>query len=375
MPTSSKIPEEERIFCLIVLKNKLSTKEALEGALREWLEVRKKGLAFLSFGEILISKNVLKAEQVSAVEKARDLYIRSRKVESIAGYRLVRKIGEGGMGHIYEARQLSLDRRVAIKILPLEMVGDEAVVKRFEREAKATAKLSHEHIVPVYDFGKIPGEYFMVMEYIDGYNLEQVIEKKGPLSEGVALGITRQIAEALAFAHANGIVHRDLKPNNIMITRQGKALLADLGLAKRLDGDLDSITKTGVVLGTPAFMAPEQIVSPRTVGPACDLYALGETLACMLAGKMPFTNSDTMEIVRELVDWKSPVKSLLRGARVSGAVTTLVEKMAAGRPEKRFQSADEVIREIDRIVEKQALPVEPLDLDRQPGEAPKRVKR
>jgi serine/threonine-protein kinase len=373
---STKIPDEERIFCLIVLKNKLGTKEALEASLREWIDVRKKGLAFLTFGEILISKGVLKAEQVTAVEKARDLYIRSRKVEAIAGYRLIRKIGEGGMGHIYEARQLSLDRRVAIKILPLEMVGDEAVVKRFEREAKATAKLSHEHIVPVYDFGKIPGEYFMVMEFIDGWNLEQVIDKKGCLSEGVALGITRQIADALSFAHENGIVHRDLKPNNIMITRQGKALLADLGLAKRLDGDLDSITKTGVVLGTPAFMAPEQIVSPRTVGPPCDLYSLGETLACMLAGKMPFGNSDTMEIVRDLVDWKSPVKGLLRDVKVSSAVTALVEKMAAGRPEKRFQTAAEVIAEIDRIVEKHALRVENLDFDRQAERpAPRRLKR
>ncbi|MHC5040600.1 MAG: serine/threonine-protein kinase, partial [Planctomycetota bacterium] len=235
---STKIPEDERVFSLIILKNKLAEKPHIEAALREWLEVRKRGMSFLSLGEIMISKGLLTQDQVMAVERARDLYIRSRKVESIAGYRLVRKIGEGGMGHVYEARQLSLDRRVAIKILPLEMVDDEAVVKRFEREAKATARLAHDHIVPVFDFGKIPGEYFMVMEYVDGYNLEELIERKGPIEEGSALGITRQIADALGYAHSNGIIHRDLKPNNIMITKQGKALLADLGLAKGLDSDL-----------------------------------------------------------------------------------------------------------------------------------------
>ncbi|MHC4598613.1 MAG: serine/threonine-protein kinase [Planctomycetota bacterium] len=346
----SKIPEDERVFCLVVLKNKLAEKPHVEAALREWLEVRKKGMAFLTLGEIMISKGLLTQDQVLAVERARDLYIRSRKVESIAGYRLVKKIGEGGMGHVYEARQLSLDRRVAIKILPLEMVDDESVVKRFEREAKATARLSHEHIVPVFDFGKIPGEYFMAMEFIDGYNLEELIEKKGAMDEGIALGIARQIADALAYAHGNGIIHRDLKPNNIMITKQGKALLADLGLAKGLDSDLDTITKTGVVLGTPSFMAPEQIVSPRTVGPPCDIYALGVTLACMLSGHLPFDNSDTMEIVRNLVDWRSPVKALLnRTQGVSTPVLKLAEKMAAGKPEKRYTDATEVIEEIDRI--------------------------
>ncbi|MHC5080866.1 MAG: serine/threonine-protein kinase [Planctomycetota bacterium] len=347
---STKIPEDERVFSLIILKNKLAEKPHIEAALREWLEVRKRGMSFLSLGEIMISKGLLTQDQVMAVERARDLYIRSRKVESIAGYRLVRKIGEGGMGHVYEARQLSLDRRVAIKILPLEMVDDEAVVKRFEREAKATARLAHDHIVPVFDFGKIPGEYFMVMEYVDGYNLEELIERKGPIEEGSALGITRQIADALGYAHSNGIIHRDLKPNNIMITKQGKALLADLGLAKGLDSDLDTITKTGVVLGTPSFMAPEQIVSPRSVGPPCDIYALGVTFACMLSGNLPFDNSDTMEIVRNLVDWRSPVKSLLRSVKgVSSAVIKLAEKMAAGKPEKRIQSADEIIKQIDRI--------------------------
>jgi serine/threonine-protein kinase len=346
----AKIPEEERVFCLIVLKNKLAEKPHVEAALREWLDVRKRGMAFLALGEIMISKGLLTQDQVEAVERARDLYIRSRKVESIAGYRLTRKIGEGGMGHVYEARQLSLDRKVAIKILPLEMVDDESVVKRFEREAKATARLSHEHIVPVFDFGKIPGEYFMVMEYIDGYNLEELIDKKGVIQEGSSLGIIRQIADALAYAHGNGIIHRDLKPNNIMITKQGKALLADLGLAKGLDSDLDTITKTGVVLGTPSFMAPEQIVSPRNVGPVCDLYALGITFACMLSGRLPFGNSDTMEIVRNLVDWRSPVKALLSRVKgVSSEALKIAEKMAAGKPEKRFQSAEEVMKAIDKI--------------------------
>jgi serine/threonine-protein kinase len=352
---SSKIAEEDRIFSLIVLKNKLADKEQVEACLRELIETTERGMAFITLGEIMISEGILTQKQVKAVEQARNLYLRSKKVEAIAGYKLIRKIGEGGMGQIYEARQLSLDRRVAIKVLPLEMVEDDSMVRRFEREAKQAARLSHNNIIPVYDFGKIPGEYYMVMEYVDGYNLEEIIERKGRLSERSSIGIVRQIGSALEYSHSMGVIHRDLKPNNIMISRDGKALLADLGLAKRLGSDVDTITKTGVVLGTPSFMSPEQIVAPRSVGPACDIYGLGVSFACMVSGHLPFDSSDTMEIVRDLVDWKSPVKSLLDGVKVSPSLRKLILKMAAGRPEKRHANMAEVLAELD-AVEKEAKP-------------------
>jgi len=350
-----KIAEEDRIFSLIVLKNKLGDKEQVEACLRELIETTERGMAFITLGEIMISEGILTQKQVKAVEQARNLYLRSKKVEAIAGYKLVRMIGEGGMGQIYEARQLSLDRRVAIKVLPLEMVEDDSMVRRFEREAKQAARLSHNNIIPVYDFGKIPGEYYMVMEYVDGYNLEEIIERKGRLSVGSSIGIVRQIGSALEYSHSMGVIHRDLKPNNIMISRDGKALLADLGLAKRLGSDIDTITKTGVVLGTPSFMAPEQIVAPRSVGPPCDIYGLGVSFACMVSGHLPFDSSDTMEIVRDLVDWKSPVKSLLDGVKVSPSLRKLILKMAAGRPEKRHANVSEMLAELD-AVEKEAKP-------------------
>jgi serine/threonine-protein kinase len=344
-----KIAEEDRIFSLIVLKNKLAEKKKVEKCLRELLDAHERGMAFITLGEIMISEGLLTQSQVDAVEQARNLFIRSRKVEAIAGYKLVRKIGEGGMGQIYEARQLSLDRKVAIKVLPLEMVEDDAMVRRFEREAKQAARLSHENIIPVFDFGKIPGEYFMVMEYVDGYNLEDLIERKGKISERSSINIIKQIAQALDYAHAQGVIHRDLKPNNIIINREGKAMLADLGLAKRLGSDLDTITKTGVVLGTPSFMSPEQIVNPRSVGPPCDIYGLGVTFACMVSGRMPFGTSDTMEIVKNLVDWKSPATALLNGVKVSPATKKVIVKMSAGRPEKRHQTAREVLEDLEKI--------------------------
>src|SRR5690349_15935904 len=175
-------------------------------------------------------------------------------------------LGQGGMGAVYKARQPALDRLVALKILPPEVGRDPAFAERFAREARALARLSHPHIVTVYDFGQADGLYYLLMEYVDGVNLRQLL-RAGQLQPAEALKIVPQLCEALQFAHDEGVVHRDIKPENILLDRKGRVKIADFGLAKLLGRKPADFTLTAAeqVMGTPHYMAPEQMERPLAV--------------------------------------------------------------------------------------------------------------
>ena len=197
-------------------------------------------------------------------------------------------LGRGGMGAVYKARQTSLDRFVALKILPAEANEDPAFGERFQREARALAQLSHPNIVGVHDFGQAGAYAYLVMEFVDGANLRQ-LQRGGHLSPQEALAIVPQICEALQFAHDRGIVHRDIKPENILIDTQGRVKIADFGLAKmmRLEAGAPDLTLTRHAIGTPQYMAPEQIEKPETVDHRADIYSLGVVFYEMLTGELP----------------------------------------------------------------------------------------
>jgi serine/threonine protein kinase len=197
-------------------------------------------------------------------------------------------LGRGGMGAVYKARQTSLDRFVALKILPAEANEDPAFGERFQREARALAQLSHPNIVGVHDFGQAGAYAYLVMEFVDGANLRQ-LQRGGHLSPSEALAIVPQICEALQFAHDHGIVHRDIKPENILIDTQGRVKIADFGLAKmmRLEAGAPDLTLTRHAIGTPQYMAPEQIEKPETVDHRADIYSLGVVFYEMLTGELP----------------------------------------------------------------------------------------
>ena len=332
---------DDKLFGQIVVKNRLASREDVSRVLGSLADMQRGGVSTLSVGELFIMEGLLDQQQVEAIEELRRMLVRSRAIKEVAGYELRRKIGEGGMGQVYEAWQPALDRKVAIKILPREMVDDPSMVRRFQREAKAAGGLNHEHIIPVYDFGKVGEEYYLVMEFVDGRNLEEILDTQERIRPDVALKITKQVAKALAHAHQHGITHRDMKPNNIMITKDGKAKLADLGLAKRLDGKGGHITQTGVIVGTPAFMAPEQITNPRGVDLRTDIYGLGVTLYCMLTGKTPFETRTTMEVVHDLVTGVPAIPTEVQGQNPS--VVSLIRRMTAAKPDERFQSAEAVL--------------------------------
>jgi serine/threonine-protein kinase len=215
---------------------------------------------------------------------------------TLGSYSLVRKIGEGGMGTVYHGVQTKLDRHVALKVLPKFRTEDKAFLERFEREAKAAAALNHPNIVQVYDIGEENGTHFFAMEFVDGEDLAQRLEReeKLPLEDG--LSIIHSIAKALQFAHSRTIIHRDIKPDNIMVSQEGDIKLADMGLAKSVDED-KGVTATGVGLGTPYYMAPEQAEDASRADHRSDIYALGITLLHLLTGRRPFDGPTAVSVI------------------------------------------------------------------------------
>src|ERR1700722_7033695 len=197
-------------------------------------------------------------------------------------------LGQGGMGAVYKARQLKLDRFVAVKILPAEWGRDPAFAERFAREARALARLSHPHIVGVHDFGEAGEHFFLLMEFVDGANLRQLLQA-GPLDPGLALQIIPQVCDALQYAHDEGVIHRDVKPENILVDQRGRVKMADFGLAKLVGASRASFTLTGThqVMGTLDYMAPEQRNHPQEVDQRADIYSLGVVFYEMLTGKLP----------------------------------------------------------------------------------------
>ena len=243
-------------------------------------------------------------------------------------------LGQGGMGAVYRARQLHLDRPVALKILPPEISGDPAFAERFAREARSLAKLNHPHIVGVYDSGKTEaGLFYFIMEFVDGTDLRHLMQS-GELSPSQALAIVPQICDALQFSHDAGIVHRDIKPENILLDKNGNVKIADFGLGKILGTSrTERLTGTRDIMGTPHYMAPEQIESPRDVDHRADIYALGVVFYEMLTGELP------------LGRFAPPSEKVRINARLDEVVLRALEK----EPERRYQNASDIGSEVQRI--------------------------
>src|SRR3954464_14555573 len=211
-------------------------------------------------------------------------------------YEIHRKIARGGMAEVFLARDRSLDRPVAVKVLFPEFAVDPSFVERFRREAQSAANLSHPNIVGVYDWGESGGTYFIVMEYVDGRSLSQVLRDEGALSPDRAADITTDIASALGFAHRNGVVHRDVKPGNVLISPSGQVKVADFGIARALNANAeDNLTQAGSVMGTATYFAPEQ-AQGLPLDPRSDLYSLGVVIYEMVTGRPPFAGESPVAI-------------------------------------------------------------------------------
>jgi serine/threonine protein kinase len=259
---------------------------------------------------------------------------------SIANFEIVQKLGQGGMGVVYKGRQRSLDRTVAIKILGKALSENQEFIKRFEREAKSIARISHPNIVAVYDFGTFEGTWYMVSEFVEGTSLAGMIAERVLLTLEEMGPIMTQCLGALAHVGAMGVVHRDIKPDNILITRDGTAKLLDFGLAKDVSGSNDStdLTGTGLAMGTPAYMSPEQCMGRKLDGRS-DLYALGVTAYYALTGEKPFTGQSSFEIMtRQREHVPAPPSHL--NPRIPARVSDLVMRMLAKNPLDRYPDAE-----------------------------------
>jgi len=262
--------------------------------------------------------------------------------QTISHYKILEKLGEGGMGVVYKAEDLTLDRFVALKFLPHGLSADGAAKKRFIREAKAASALQHPNICNIHEIDETPdGSLFMVMPCYEGETFRERLEK-GPLAVDEALDLATQVASGLARAHEKGIVHRDIKPGNVMLTDGGRhATLMDFGLAKKLDAT--KMTKTGMTVGTLAYMSPEQALGKEADG-RTDVWSLGVMLYEMITGRLPFRGDVEPALVYSIIhEEPQAVMSVRRDVPVQ--VESLLDRALTKEVEKRYQGMDELLRD------------------------------
>jgi len=255
---------------------------------------------------------------------------------------LVQGIGEGGMGTVYEAKQLGLERRVAVKVLSEKLAADQTYLERFRKEARAAAALQHPSLVEVYDIGEEQGRVFFSMQFVDGETLADRLSRDGKLPVSEALSIVGRVADALDHAWAyGGIIHRDIKPENIMLTRDGQVKLTDLGLAKSTGTD-GGVTEPGTAVGTPAYMAPEQGRGAKDVDCRADIYSLGITLFHAVTGRQPFEGDTPLSVMMAHVEQSLP-DPLSVDPSVPVSVCDLIRAMCAKDPSERYQSPSQLL--------------------------------
>lgn len=265
---------------------------------------------------------------------------------TLGKYQLLEEIGRGGMGAVYKAYDPSLDRTVAIKVLAPHLAWEKDSVERFLREARAAARLRHPNIVEIHDVGQDGSDYYFVMAYLPGPSLKNLISRQGRLAPPDALLILRPLADALDYAHSKGLVHRDVKPANVMFDERGQAILMDLGIAKAAQET--RLTVTGIAVGTPHYMAPEQIEG-RAVDGRTDGYALGIMAFEMLTGRVPFDADTTTAILYKQVHEPPPCVTTCC-PDLAGAVEIALDRMLAKSPADRFDSCGEFVNALEQAM-------------------------
>src|SRR5687768_7699307 len=307
-----------------------------------------------SLADLLVENSFITVNQAKRIRSLID----ERKNSQLPGFQLLGKLGKGAMATVYKARQLSLDRIVAIKVLPKRSSENPEFVDRFYKEGKAAARLSHNNIVQAIDVGSSPeGYHYFVMEYVEGKTLYDVMQPP-PVGEGrafteqEALGIIIQIADALHHAHQRGLIHRDVKPKNILLTPQGVAKLTDLGLARATDDKEAAESEAGKAYGTPYYISPEQIRGDVDIDFRADIYSLGATMYHMVTGRPPF-DGDTPSAVmhKHLKQPLTPADHV--NTNLSSGIGEIIEVAMAKNREDRYPSTEDMLEDLHAVREGQ----------------------
>src|SRR6185503_2879149 len=261
--------------------------------------------------------------------------------QMLGPYRIINQIGKGGMANVYKAYQPSVDRYVAIKVLPSQLAESQEFATRFQQEARIIAKLEHPHILPVFDYGESDGVAYFVMRYLDAGTLRDKMEAGRPLPLNDIDRIFTQLTDALSYAHSFGIIHRDLKPANALIDSHGNIFLIDFGIARLLESASPRLTQTDAIMGTPAYISPEQ-AQGQDVDQRSDIYSLGIILYEMVTGRVPFTADTPLAVILKHISDPMPLPSALK-TDIPAPIEQVILKALAKKPQDRFATAAEFL--------------------------------
>jgi serine/threonine-protein kinase len=298
--------------------------------------------------ETMVGAGALTRNQ--AIRLLKDLGAEANAKLEIPGYQILEQLGKGSMGLVYKARQTSVNRVVAVKVLLDALARNTEFIKRFRREAEIAAKLSHNNIVGVIDAGQVGSVHYFVMEYVEGETIKDILERGRVFEEKTGLEIVTKVADALKHAHQKGLIHRDIKPENIILTKDRNVKLADLGLARPTTDEKWAMAEAGMAIGTPYYISPEQVRGQVDVDIRADIYGLGATLYHMITGQVPYGGDNPTEVMKKHADKNcllTPPDHI--NTKLSSGVGVVVETMMAKDRDKRYRNPDDLLLDLKAL--------------------------
>lgn len=334
----------DTIIGKIVVDQGLATPEEVQQCLEQARSASQDGNS-KSLPVLLVENDYITRRQLARIKAEAEA---QRQGQQIPGYKILGELGKGAMATVFKAKQLSLDRLVAIKVLPRKFMTNPQFVERFYAEGRAAAALNHPNIVQAYDVGQAGDYHYFVMEYVEGRTVYDDIVRHKRYQESEAVDVVIQTAEALLHAHLRGLIHRDVKPKNIMINKDNVVKLADMGLARAMSDKEAAEAEAGKAFGTPYYISPEQIRGEINIGPASDIYSLGATLYHMLTGSVPFDGNNPSAVMHKHLkaDLVPPDHV---NPRLSSGVSEVIEMMMAKSPKARYQKCDDLLVDLRAV--------------------------
>jgi len=334
----------------LVIDLGLATREEVQACVEESKQAEE--AKSRSLANILVQKDYVTHTQLARLKER----IEAERKGRIPGFSEFRELGAGAMAKVYRAKQVTLDRYVAIKVLPKKFSKDPRFIERFYNEGRAAASLNHPNIVQAYDVNNVGDIYYFVMEYVEGRTVYDDIAQSKRYDEKRAIDVVEGVALALEHAHAKGLIHRDVKPKNIMITKDGVVKLADMGLARAVSDKEAAEAEAGKAFGTPYYISPEQIRGDVNIGPQADIYSLGATLYHMVTGRVPFDGKGPQEVMRKHM--RTPIDPPDHvNPKLSNGISEIIEMMMAKDPRERHSSASDLLMDLRAVREGKKPPI------------------